>query len=269
MKRTVKTGNSKNLKDPKSRGGMGRTADGTLRVSINRMAKLSGYSVASVVAKRKQGYTDEEIVTQGLARMERDKDGNGNGKEPRPFQAPTKVFAPTSNSTSSPVDSTRSRESAKRSPLPPPPVPPPPPPIDVGESLDPIDIPSETYSQAALREKIAMANKREMEELVMRGILVQAEEVAQVWARIGGQIRDELLAIPDRISIRLDQRPYREIREILMGEVRRVLMGISEDAGKQAEPGDQSDTDGDDDPTLDSISAPISNSTVHQPTQSV
>lgn len=257
---------------------MGRTADGTLRVSINRMAKLSGYSVASVVAKRKQGYTDEEIVKQGLARMERDKDGDGGGrKEPRPFQAPTKVFAPTSNSTSAtnPVDSTRLRGlrgSIKQSTLPPPPVPTPPPPIDIGESIDPIDIPSETYSQAALREKIAMANKREMEELVMRGVLVQAEEVAQVWARIGGQIRDELLAIPDRISIRLDQRPYREIREILMGEVRRVLMGISEDAGKQAESGNQSDDDdGDDgdDPTLDSMSTPVSNPPTHQPSQAV
>lgn len=243
----------------------------TGKVTIARVAKLSGYSTANVILKRKQGLTDEEIVTQGLARQER-RVKEREEKEGKKYQAGTKVFDPTTNSTANPapdpnpVDPTRLRElrelreSEQRPPLPPPPS------MSAGESLDPIDIPAETYSQAALREKIAMANKREMEELVMRGILVQAEEVAQVWARIGGQIRDELLAIPDRISIRLDQRPYREIREILMGEVRRVLMGISEDAGKRAE----SDTDNED-PVLDSIHTPssLADSTAHQPNQSL
>lgn len=242
----------------------------TGKVTIARVAKLSGYSTASVILKRKQGLTDEEIVTQGLARQEQQV-REQQEKEGKKYQAGTGVFDPTASPTANPVDSTRLhdlREAVK--PLPPIPSPPPPPSfMNPGESLDPTDIPAETYSQAALREKIAMANKREMEELVMRGILVQAEEVAQVWARIGGQIRDELLAIPDRISIRLDQRPYREIREILMGEIRRVLMGISEDAGKQAEPGDQSDDADDDDPTLDSIHTHTANSPTHQPAQSL
>lgn len=240
----------------------------TGKVTIARVAKLSGYSTASVILKRKQGLTDEEIVTQGLARQEQQAKER-EVEEGKKYQAGTKVFDPTANPVpaANPVDPTRLRElrelreSAQRPPLPPPPS------MSAGESLDPTDIPSETYSQAALREKIAMANKREMEELVMRGILVQAEEVAQVWARIGGQIRDELLAIPDRISIRLDQRPYREIREILMGEVRRVLMGISEDAGKQAESGNQPEED--EDPVLDSIHTQMVNSTAHQPAQSL
>lgn len=240
----------------------------TGKVTIARVAKLSGYSTASVILKRKQGLTDEEIVTQGLARQEQQAKER-EVEEGKKYQAGTKVFDPTANPApiSNPVDPTRLRElrelreSEQRPPLPPPPS------MSAGESLDPTDTPAETYSQAALREKIAMANKREMEELVMRGILVQAEEVAQVWARIGGQIRDELLAIPDRISIRLDQRPYREIREILMGEVRRVLMGISENvegAGRPAE----SDTD-DEDPVLDSIHTTVSSSAAHQLAQAV
>lgn len=207
----------------------------TGKVTVARVAKLSGYSTASVILKRKQGMTDEEIVTQGLERQEQ------QAKE-RGYRPETKVFEPLKFPKR--VEPTQSRE-AQTSPssllsnLPPPPTPPPPPSfMDSGESLDPVDTPAETYSQAALREKIAMANKREMEELVMRGMLVHAEEVATLWARIGGQIRDELLAIPDRISIRLDQRPYREIREILMMEIRRVLLGISEDTGKQAEMGE-------------------------------
>lgn len=234
----------------------------TGKVTIARVSKLSGYSNASVILKRKQGLTDEEIVIQGLARQEQQAKEQQD-KEGKKYQAGTRVFDPTANpadnSTANPapdpnpVDPTRLRElrelrelqgTEQRPPLHPPPS------MSAGESLDPVDIPSETYSQAALREKIAMANKREMEELVMRGILVQAEEVAQVWARIGGQIRDELLAIPDRVSIRLDQRPYREIREILMAEVRRVLMGISEDTGKLAEPETENSV-------IDSIRTPV------------
>lgn len=218
-------------KDPKSRAGMGRNEDGSPRVSLSRLSKLSGYSVASVVAKRKQGYSDEEIVTQGLERQER-QDRSGS---------PGSLGSLGSLGS---VDSTKSRGPIQ---FPPPPNPlPPPPKINRSRAEDngeddpmseavPTDIPAETYSQAALREKIAIANKREMEELVMRGLLVQADEVAKEWARIGGRLRDEMLAIPDRISIRLDQRPYREIREILMMEIRRVLLGISEEVGEQAQ----------------------------------
>ena len=199
----------------------------TGKVTIARLAKLSGYSTASVIQKRKQGLSDEEIVRQGLERQEKlEKEREGRADH---------------------VYSTRSRGPIQ---FPPPPNPLPPPPrmnrhVGADDSIDdpiteatPVDIPAETYSQAALREKIAIANKREMEELVMRGLLVQADEVAKEWARIGGRLRDEMLAIPDRISIRLDQRPYREIREILMMEIRRVLLGISEEVGAQGERAD-------------------------------
>jgi len=116
--------------------------------------------------------------------------------------------------------------------------------LEEGGSVDGGPEAEENYARATLREKIASANKRELEEGMMRKELVRVADVAEEWARVGARLKDELLAIPDRVALGLDGRPYKEIREILMQEIRRVLIGLAgeveqgglgEGRGEQAE----------------------------------
>lgn len=86
----------------------------------------------------------------------------------------------------------------------------------------------ESFADAQRRKEIAQANLKEMEERERRGELVDATEAAKAWEQAGSQINSEMLNIPDRVAMRLEGKNAREIREILMTEIRKALLIVSD-----------------------------------------
>ena len=85
----------------------------------------------------------------------------------------------------------------------------------------------ETLLAARTRREIAAADLEEMEAAEKRGDMVSVAKVAEVWGEAGALITNEILAIPDRISLKLDMQPYRVIREAMLAECRRALDSLS------------------------------------------
>lgn len=88
--------------------------------------------------------------------------------------------------------------------------------------------PKETFQEASLRKEIAIADQREMENAVRRGELVEASAVAAEWSELCTSVKNAILAIPDRVSLRCERKSAREIREIMMSELRAALHTIAD-----------------------------------------
>ena len=88
---------------------------------------------------------------------------------------------------------------------------------------------AETMAQAQRRKEIAQANLKELEESEKRGQLVDITAAAQAWHDAGTRLRDELMGIPDRVALKLEGKNARQIREVLMSEVRRALLMLSDE----------------------------------------
>lgn len=97
-----------------------------------------------------------------------------------------------------------------------------------------LDQPAETFEQATLRKEIAMADKHQMEAQLRRGELVESATVAQTWADICTNVKNSVLAVPDRIALKCDSQPARVIRETMMTELRAALHAVTEQLEKSA-----------------------------------
>lgn len=86
-----------------------------------------------------------------------------------------------------------------------------------------------SYSESRSARAAFEARLKRLEYEQKRGELINASEAAQAWSDIAGRLRDELLAIPDRIALKVEQKPAREIREVLMTEIRRALLVIADE----------------------------------------
>jgi hypothetical protein len=85
------------------------------------------------------------------------------------------------------------------------------------------DEPAGTYRDAILRKETAIANLRELELAEKRGDLVSRKEAEAAWENASVCLRDGILSVPDRIALQLEGRTAREIREMMMTELRRAL----------------------------------------------
>jgi hypothetical protein len=80
-----------------------------------------------------------------------------------------------------------------------------------------------TYRDAILRKETAIANLRELELAEKRGDLVSRKEAESAWENASVCLRDGILSVPDRIALQLEGRTAREIREMMMTELRKAL----------------------------------------------
>lgn len=96
------------------------------------------------------------------------------------------------------------------------------------------DVEPGTYSEARLRTERANAKLKELEIAEREGRLVDSETVAKAWGDFAARVRDEFLAIPDRIALKLDGQPYKVIRETMMGEIRQTLQLLHQEVKGEA-----------------------------------
>lgn len=88
---------------------------------------------------------------------------------------------------------------------------------------------------AELRKEIAIAGLRELELQEKNGSMVLVEDVAEAWADQCATIKNGLMAIPDRIAPRLNKmKSIREVRNLLMDEISKVLENLAEEAAEKA-----------------------------------
>lgn len=89
----------------------------------------------------------------------------------------------------------------------------------------------ESYYAAQARKEIALANLRELEYDELQKKVVDADAQAREWASVAQSIRDNLMAVPDRIGTDLPVSAdiRRQVRDLLMREIRRVLAGLSDE----------------------------------------
>lgn len=86
-----------------------------------------------------------------------------------------------------------------------------------------------TYGESKAARAAFEARLKRIEYEEKRGEVVNAAEVARAWNDLAGRVRDEMLAIPDRVALKLESRNAREIREILMTETRRALLVMADE----------------------------------------
>jgi phage terminase Nu1 subunit (DNA packaging protein) len=91
-----------------------------------------------------------------------------------------------------------------------------------------------TYKDAILRKETAIANLRELELAEKRGELVNKQEAETAWMDAAVRLRDGILSVPDRIALQLEGRTAREIREMMMSELRKALELASSQIEKAA-----------------------------------
>jgi hypothetical protein len=86
----------------------------------------------------------------------------------------------------------------------------------------------ESIAEAKLRKAIAEANIKEIEVAEKRKTLVDAREVELEAFRMARQLRDAILAIPDRVaSILAAETDEHTVRQTLDTEFRNVLMALA------------------------------------------
>lgn len=89
----------------------------------------------------------------------------------------------------------------------------------------------ESIAEAKLRKAIAEANIKEIAVAEKRKTLVNAKEVEQQAFAMARQLRDAILAIPDRVTpIIATEMDEHAVRQILDKEFRNVLRGLAEGA---------------------------------------
>lgn len=100
--------------------------------------------------------------------------------------------------------------------------------VDIVATLSAAQVQDETYI-AAMRKERALADKHEMEAAHRKGELIDVKEAAADRENLCSTIRERMLSLPDRLSPRLAKLDPRQIREILMTEIRKVLQVLSDE----------------------------------------
>ncbi|MBS0183603.1 MAG: hypothetical protein JSS39_14510 [Nitrospira sp.] len=94
---------------------------------------------------------------------------------------------------------------------------------------DPHDSPLQSFSEAQTRERHFKAKLAELEFLERSGSLVSVEKVEAEAFRIGRQVRDALLNLPDRLAgVFAAETDQRKIHDSLTKEIRQALEALAE-----------------------------------------
>ncbi len=168
--------------------------------SLRSIAEKAGLSHNAVAKLRKAGWPDDQIIERGKLKYA--------GTEPpkREHSRAKKIL----------------EKKAQEKPV---------------EQVPPAaasDVEPGSYSEARLRTERANAKLKELEIAEREGRLVDSEILAKVWGDFAARIRDEFLAIPDRIALKLDGQPYKVIRETMMTEIRQTLQLLHQEVKGEA-----------------------------------
>ena len=82
------------------------------------------------------------------------------------------------------------------------------------------------YRDVLTRVKVAEAQIKEMQALERAGELVVADEVERVDEEIAREVRNAMLAIPDRLAQALDPANPERARKLLDNEIKKALRGL-------------------------------------------
>lgn len=94
---------------------------------------------------------------------------------------------------------------------------------------------NETYANAQRRKEAALADLRELERDQLNGRLVEVETEERAWASAAQTIRDQMLALPDRLAPELAAiTDTRMLRDKLQAEIRQVLADLPEKIARAA-----------------------------------
>jgi phage terminase Nu1 subunit (DNA packaging protein) len=86
-----------------------------------------------------------------------------------------------------------------------------------------------TREKARAKEQVHKANIREMEERQMRGMLLEKHEVQAEARAVARQIREAMLAIPQRISAIIADHDEPFVRSRLEKEIRKALESLADE----------------------------------------
>lgn len=78
------------------------------------------------------------------------------------------------------------------------------------------------------RKEFAAARLKEIQLAEKEGSLVNFDETKAAWQQLGIQLRDNILSLPDRLALRLEHKPARVCRELLMRELTAALRDITD-----------------------------------------
>lgn len=78
------------------------------------------------------------------------------------------------------------------------------------------------------------ARLKQLEYQRQKGEVVEVTKVAEEWANICTNVKNSVLAVPDRIALKCDGQPARVIREAMMAELRAALHAVTEQLEKSA-----------------------------------
>jgi phage terminase Nu1 subunit (DNA packaging protein) len=103
--------------------------------------------------------------------------------------------------------------------------------VDIAESTKNF----ESQQNADLRYAVARANEKELEFSQKQGALVPIADEEKRWAEIAQTVRDNMMAIPDKIADELAAlTDKKQVREKLLMEIRAVLTNLPESLRRAA-----------------------------------